>query len=260
MVKKIVFKLGESLKVGTHIISCDYNIFQQKNFTFEPGISKDSKVDKLIKTIFWPLYDLRNFFLVDGFIKKEVGKLIKKYLKDDTTFLDAGCGDMGLRRFLPKNVCYNGFDIRFSEFHLGRVLSEKESRNIALFSALKIPLDPNTASLVVSTQVIGQIRDVDKVVSEIHRILKPNGILILSIPNGYCYKFERKGPHPACTDNWTFDEFKEFMKRYDFKYLEGYMKGYWIPLPLWFTNISYQLPISCKEEKYNTDFFFVFQK
>jgi len=38
------------------------------------------------------------------------------------------------------------------------------------------------------------------------------------------------------------------------------MKGFWIPITISPGKASYQLPISSKNEFYNTNFFFVFKK
>lgn len=257
---RLGFKLNQTLKVGDYNVLYDPKLSDQKNQIAESGIRRDSKLKGFIKTILWPAFSLRSYLLVDGFIKIEVGKLIKKYIRDDTIFLEVGCGNMSLRRFLPKSLCYSAFDISLSEFQLKRALREGERINIALFSATTIPLDSSTVSLIVSTGVFEHILDIDKALSEIYRVLKPEGILIVRIPNNYCYKYQKKGPHPEHVTNWSFNGFKEYMNQHSFKCLEGYMKGYWIPLPLWLTKISYQLPIVSKEEFYNTDFFFVFQK
>ena len=249
---RLRFKLYSTLNTAKYSIFYDPNI--------QIRIRRDSKLKHFIKTILMPILMLRNYFMVDGFIKREIGRLIKKHIKSNTIFLDIGCGNMSLRQFLPKSVCYNAFDIELSEFHLERILSEEKGIKVVLCSATRIPLDSNTVSLIASTEVFDHISDIDKAVIEIYRVLKPGGILTLSISNNYCYKYQKKGPHPEHVNSWTFDEFKEYMKRLGFKNLEGYMMGYWIPLPLWFTKKSYQLPFSSKEEFYNTNFFFVFQK
>ena len=257
---RLKFKLNQILKIEDYSITYDSKLLNQKNQITGLEIKKDSKIKGFIKTILWPVFSLRNNLLVDGFIEREAGKLIKKYIKEDTVFLEVGCGDMSLRRFLPKNLCYNAFDISLSEFHLKRVLREGQRINIALFSATRIPLDPSAVSLIVITEVFEHILDINQAVSEIYRILKLKGILIASIPNNYCYKYKRKGPNSEHINNWTFDEFKEYMNQNGFKCLEGYMIGYWIPLPLWITKTSYQLPISSKKEFYNTNFIYAFQK
>ena len=189
---KLNFKLNKTLKVKNFIIPYDPQLPNLKNKIFDSVIRKDSKFKSTIKTIIYPEVFLRNYLLVDGFIKREVGKLVKKFLRHYTVFLDIGCGDLSLVRFLPRNLWYNAIDISLSEFHLKRVLNKRGRINVALASATSIPLDSTSISLAVSTEVLEHIPDIDKALSEIYRILKQEGIFIISIPNNYCYKYQKK--------------------------------------------------------------------
>ncbi len=192
---RLKFKLNQSLKVGDYSIPYDPELTYQKNQIAGSAIRKESKLRSFIKTVLYPVYSLRNYLLVDGFVERKIGKLIKKYIRDNTVFLEVGCGNMSLRRFLLRNLCYNAIDISLSEFILKRVLREGERINIALCSAIRISLDSSTVSLIVSTEVLEHIPVIDKALSDIYRVLKPEGILIVSIPNNYCYKYHKKGPH-----------------------------------------------------------------
>lgn len=223
------------------------------------GIKRTSKTKLMLKRIFWPLVKLRNDLMIDGFIEWEIGKLIKKYITTNSVFLEIGCGDMSLRKYVPSNFWYNALDLEISDFHIMRVLKRTQRVNLIIASATEIPAPPNSASLIVSTETFEHIPEIDRVIEEIYRIATPDAILILSIPNNYCYKYEKKGPHLGHINNWKYHEFIEYMKSYHFEFVEGFMKGYWVPFPLWITKKSYQLPISSKKEYYNTNFFFVFR-
>ncbi len=74
-----------------------------------------------------------------------------------------------------------------------------------------------------------------------------------------CNKYKKKGPYGYHINKWKNEEFIEYMKSNKFEYIEGIMKGKWIPFPLWITGTSYQLPLSSKSEYYNTNFFYVFR-
>ena len=101
--------------------------------------------------------------------------------------------------------------------------------------------------------------EIDTAVNEIRRTAMPGAVFICSIPNNYCYKYDKKGPHTGHINNWTYDGFIEYMKKNGFELIDGFMKGKWIPFPLWMTKTSYQLPISSKSEYHNTNFFYVFK-
>ena len=253
---KLNWTTTKKVSVGKYSIPCSEDLQDQINHV--AGIRMGFKSKLILKTILWPAFKLKTDLFVDGFIERGIGRYIKELLTDDTVFLEVGCGDMSLRRFLPKNICYNAFDLSLSEFHLRRVLGKGNNINVALASATNIPLESNTVSLVVSTECFEHIPEIDRVMEEIHRVAMPGAKLICTIPNNYCYKYQKKGPHAEHVNNWTYDSFEEFMLSHNFKYLKGYMKGLWIPTPLWLARTSYQLPISSSNEFYNTNFFYMF--
>jgi ubiquinone/menaquinone biosynthesis C-methylase UbiE len=223
------------------------------------GIKSDSTSILKVKRMLWPLFKFRNDLMIDGFIEWEIGKLIKKVLKTDTVFLEIGCGDMSLRKYIPEHIFYNALDLELSEFHIIKAMKTRSKINIILASAAEIPAVDNSASLLVSTETLEHIPEIDKAVSEIRRVAMPGAIFICSIPNNFCYKYHKKGPHTGHINNWTYDGFIEYMNSYDFEYVEGHMKGKWIPFPLWMTNTSYQLPVSSNSEYHNTNFFYMFK-
>ena len=78
---KLDFKLNKTLKVRNFIIRYDPQLPNLKNKVFDSAIIKDSRFKSFIKTIIYPEVFLRNYLLVHGFIKRDVGKLIKKFLR-----------------------------------------------------------------------------------------------------------------------------------------------------------------------------------
>jgi len=249
----------KSVIIGNHEIPCSEDLENEINQV--AGVREDS-AHFMLKRVFWPMLKLKDDLFTDGFIEWEVGRRIRKYLEPSTVFLEIGCGDMSLLRYLPADQWYNAFDISFSEFHLRRVLAKSKNANLAMASATRIPLESNTASLIVSTECFEHIPDIDLAIDEIHRVATPDAVLICSIPNNYCYKYRVKGQHSEHVNNWTYEAFKEFMESHNFSFIEGLMKGVWIPLPLGMWKISktsYQLPIAGKSEFCSTNFIYAFR-
>jgi len=60
-------------------------------------------------------------------------------------------------------------------------------------NALRIPVVDNSVDGVINTGVLEHVEDVDQVIKEIHRILKPNGVFYIEIPF-------MQGYHPDPTD------------------------------------------------------------
>ena len=162
-------------------------------------------------------------------------------------------------RYVPEYLCYNAFDLSLSEFDVRRVIAGKRQTNIALASATDIPLPAASASLIVSTECLEHIPDVKDALREIRRVASDGGHLICSIANNHCHKYRMKGEHPEHVNNWHYAEFIEEMTWHGYQLVEGFMKGYWIPLPAWLTKTSYQLPLSHAQEYYNTNFIYVFR-
>jgi SAM-dependent methyltransferase len=243
--------------VGDYQIPCASDLVA--GYNQGSGIKLNSKLKLRLKHFIWPLWKLRADLLVDGFIEREIGKLINRYMVKDAVFLDIGCGDMRLRRFVPSDSWYNALDLELSEFHIIRVLRDEQNVNIVLASATEIPVLSSTVSLIVSTETFEHIPEIEKAIQEIYRIATSDARVICSIPNNYCYKYVKKGPHGGHINNWTYEGFIKYMESNHFEFVEGFMKGKWVPFPLWITKTTYQVPLSSRLEYHNTNFFYVFR-
>ena len=243
--------------VGQYRISRATNLVNDYNQ--QTGFKRNLSLKYILKKTLWPILELHNNLLVDGFIKRLTVNLINKYLTDKSTILDIGCGDISLSKYTPKEMWYNGLDILLSDYKIIRAFKFRQNINLVLASATDIPASSNSASLIVSTETFEHIPEINRVMEEIYRVITPDGVLICSIPNNYCYKYKKKGAHSGHINNWTYHEFIEYMESHHFYLIEGFMKGKWIPFPLWLTRTSYQLPISSKQEFLNTNFFYVFR-
>lgn len=257
---KLTWTTSKYVPIDRYLIPCSDNLNAQINQ--DVGVHNDTKTWRTIKRMLYPLLELKDDLLIDGFIERDISRWIKDSLQSDTVFLEIGCGDMHLRKALPASICYNAFDVLISEIHLSRAIKDGAKINIAIASATDIPLEDNCASLLVSTETFEHIPEIDQAVEEIYRVAKPGARLLVSIPNNYCYKYTIKGPHSGHINNWTFQDFQDFMKAHNFITLKSYMKGYWIPYFIGFqiaTKDSYQLSIISNDEYYNTNFFYMFE-
>lgn len=221
-------------------------------------IRRDSSSRLILKSALWPLFQCREALVGSQYIEREIGKWIRELSDKRTTFLDVGCGSMRLMKYLSPDIYYNGFDISFSEFHLRRNLRKGRLINIAVASATEIPLESDSVNLIASTEVFEHIPEIGRAIQKIHRVATSGANLICSIPNNSCYKYKKKGPHPDHVNNWSYSEFIEFMENKGFELQRGYMKGWWVPLPLWLTKKSYHLPLSMRQEFKCTNFFYQF--
>ena len=104
--------------------------------------------------------------------------------------LDAGCGDginlVGVRQIIGRR----GWDIRqigidYNTLRAQRAKSENVGA-VAAGSICELPISSEQIDVVLCSQVLEHIPDDGGALLEINRVLQPNGILILAIPNEGC--------------------------------------------------------------------------
>ena len=93
--------------------------------------------------------------------------------------LDIGCRDGGLRAFLPAGVRYQGVDIT-PEFAGPDILIQDVSKGL--------PFPDASFDAVFCIEVIEHVPNPFGALTEIHRVLRPGGVLTLSVPNPYHFK------------------------------------------------------------------------
>lgn len=123
------------------------------------------------------------------FIGAETGKRRENMVRDmlsksyKATYLDCGCGDgtLTLERasFIGTREIF-GIEILPEEMKKAR--QKKIDAKLGDLNK-KMPFKDNMFDVITATQVIEHLYDVDVFVSEIYRILKKNGILIISTEN-----------------------------------------------------------------------------
>lgn len=100
-------------------------------------------------------------------------------VRPGTSVLDIGARDGGLRAHLPAGVRYQGMDIA-AEFARDDIVI----RDIAL----GIPFPDASYDTVFSIEVLEHVHNPWGAISEIHRVLRPGGVWVVSVPNPYHLK------------------------------------------------------------------------
>ena len=93
--------------------------------------------------------------------------------------LDIGCRDGGLRAFLPRDARYQGIDIA-PEFAAPDILIQDISGGI--------PFPDGAFDYAFCIDVLEHVPNPFFTLSEMHRVLGPHGVLVLSVPNPYHFK------------------------------------------------------------------------
>ena len=90
--------------------------------------------------------------------------------------LDVGSRDGGLRAYLPPNVQYQGVDIA-PEFASEHVIAHDISQGL--------PFPDAAYDFVFCIEVLEHVPDPWGTFREFRRVLRPGGVLVLSVPNPY---------------------------------------------------------------------------
>lgn len=143
---------------------------------------------------------------------------IFKYLKRKMPamkgkMLDVGCGNSPFEFLLDKNKCeYFGIDIA------GADNFDYQNSKIIVFDGENIPFENETFENIICTEVIEHIPNPEKIISEIYRVLKPNGEAIITLPWSARVHF---APYDFC----RYTPFKLKLLFKDFKELDIQNRG-----------------------------------
>ncbi len=130
-----------------------------------------------------------------------------KYISDKNLIIvDYGCGDAPYRKLFEALAnTYIGIDIQ-----------KGTSVNIVTFEGQKIKLPDEYCDVVISTQVLEHVKNVDFYLKESNRILKKGGLLILSTHGIWPYH-----PYPQDYRRWTKKGLETEIIEKKFKLLES---------------------------------------
>ncbi len=113
-----------------------------------------------------------------------VKSIIEKYLVcSSLSILDLGSGEGGTSVILSRKNNVTAYD-----FNPARFINQNnntEDFNKINGDASKLPFKENSFDLIILQDVIEHLYDINKVIIEINRVLKPGGFIYISTPNKY---------------------------------------------------------------------------
>lgn len=137
-----------------------------------------------------------------------------KLKKMDGVILDVGAGLSPWRSYLPGSAQYWGIDVAIPEFGF------PQRHDIQYFQGKVFPRNDNTFDSVLCTEVLEHTQDPDSVLQEIHRVLKPGGQLILTVPFSARAHFL---PHDY--RRWTKNGLQQLLENHGFEIREISERG-----------------------------------
>jgi len=135
------------------------------------------------------------------------------YIKDKIV-LDAACGTGYGSNYLSNyaKMVY-GIDINADVIDNNKEIYKKENLIFTNGSVYQLPYDDNMFDVIVSFETIEHVDNGEKVFSEFNRVLKDNGLLIISTPNKNI-SIQNNINNPFHVHEYFEEEFIEFLNKY----------------------------------------------
>jgi SAM-dependent methyltransferase len=148
--------------------------------------------------------------------------------------LDAGCGSAVLAGRLEGQQ-YFGVD--FSRQQLVEARAPVCQADIR-----QMPFSDSHFDVVVSIQSVIYAAPASLAFNEITRVLKPGGLLIVTVPNLQGRKYRQLGPPPLVVGDWSVQAVVQLLA--DFEIEEIAWMGRWVGHPLLPVRVSVHLPVA----------------
>ena len=130
--------------------------------------------------------------------------------------LDAACGE-GYGSYLLKTwgaSSVDGIDIDQETIEKANALFKSKELKFHCCNVESLPFDDHSFDLIVSFETIEHLSNPEKFLDEVHRVLKPGGVIIISCPNDHYYYPKDDEGNPFHKRKYTYFEFKEMAEKH----------------------------------------------
>jgi ubiquinone/menaquinone biosynthesis C-methylase UbiE len=155
----------------------------------------------------------RGFYVVET-----LRKYVPDFRVDGARVLDIGCGDAGvLIAFAERGAVCAGIELDEKSLERGRVRAEEHGVEVDLRRGIaeELPWGDGTFDLVILDNVLEHVTDREKTLREIHRVLRPGGLLYQVTPKPFSAYSLWNDPHydlaglvlmPRSMQIWYFEK------------------------------------------------------
>lgn len=177
--------------------------------------------------------------------------------------LDIACGE-GYGSYILAEVARSVVGVDIAEEVVTHALEKYQAPNLRFLrgSCAQIPVESGSVDLVVSFETIEHHDQHEAMMQEIRRVLRPEGILLISSPNRPEYNKTLPEPNEYHVKELDFDEFACLVKRYfpatrfyAQRVLNGSMLSPWGHAESGLSNYSGSDPIECSDGLRNPIYF-----
>lgn len=141
-------------------------------------------VSKINKKICSEVFDEKYSISHKNRIKKVLDLL---EIQNEGRLLDLGCGDGEITSLFSKETNSKLYGIDLVEENIKKAKEKNIQAKQCDLSTDKIPFEDSFFDIVYAGEILEHIYDTDELISEINRILKLNGVAIITVPNIACW-------------------------------------------------------------------------
>lgn len=110
---------------------------------------------------------------------------LNRHLPTGATVLDVGCGNGIISRSLgKKGFTVLGIDISEKAIEKAKALNKLDNVSFRVMSAEELAVSQEKYNAVICSEVLEHLEQPDKLLTVLHQSLKPDGVLIVTVPNG----------------------------------------------------------------------------
>lgn len=153
---------------------------------------------------------------ITNFMNESFAKYIKQYTIETSDVLDAGVALGEIFDYV--NVNKYGVDISIDYLRI----TQNKNINVCLAMLEDLPYNDSIFDMVLCKNVLEHVLDLNAVIKEFDRILKPNGYILLQVPYNQSLKDYVTSTEFKYVHLWRFDEWDLMMlfgKIFKFKYI-----------------------------------------
>ncbi|HXL01706.1 MAG TPA: methyltransferase domain-containing protein, partial [Candidatus Atribacteria bacterium] len=156
-------------------------------------------------------------------------RFASQFVKDKVV-LDAGCG-AGYGSWImateggAREVIGIDYAREIIEYDLEKY--QKDNLTFETMNVLDLAFEDNKFDVVVCFEVFEHIDDPDVLLKELSRVLKPDGMLIVSTPNKTVYSPDKEPGNPFHVREYSYQEFRSILAKYfhNFKFIGQYLSS-----------------------------------
>ena len=119
------------------------------------------------------------------YLKRTISEHIAQNI--NPAILDAGCGDGVNLKYLCDIQHASFYGLEYNPIRIARAKEYVPTAHIVLGDLLNIPFKNDCVDIILLNHVLEHIHEDLEVLKELNRILKPDGILIIGVPNEGCF-------------------------------------------------------------------------